>query len=456
MRLAIVALFALLLPSAAQAQGTLIPFVPQTFYDANGDPCSGCKLYTYAAGTTTAQATYSDVTLSTANANPVVMNAGGRPSTGYIFLSATSYKFTLTSSADVTIWTVDNATSVPTTSGNTDIESQTAGEALAAGDCAYLSDGSGSLTSGRWYQCDADNTYESSTAAMIGIATTAIASGASGTIRTGGRITGLSGLTAGSRYYASATAGALTTTPPTNARLVGQGITTTTLAILVDPGVLRVPDSDGTHSLVLRTSQNQTQDLTLTLVPSADTSRTVTISGDATISQDYSTTASPTFVGTNISALASTAGGSMVLLRANSGTDTNAAATNVDTIAITGLTAKDTLIVYVTVAAVTQQVATAGISYNSTDGVNVASSPTIAAGVSGQYIHTARQSQAGATTVLGSNTGATSAPAGVNEINVRTFTTNWTGSWTLALRHGGVTAGGTLQWSWAVYKVKGQ
>jgi len=34
--------------------------------------------------------------------------------------------------------------------------------------------------------------------------------------------------------------------------------------------------------------------------------------------------------------------------------------------------------------------------------------------------------------------------------------TNWTGSWTLGLRHGGVTAGGTLRWSWAVYKQAGQ
>lgn len=152
------------------------------------------------------------------------------------------------------------------------------------------------------------------------------------------------------------------------------------------------------------------------------------------------------------------AGGSalMTLLKANSGTTTNAAAENVDTIAITGLTAKDTLVVYATLASVTQQTANAGILYNVTDSVTVTSGPTIASGVSSQLVHTVRQAQVGATTVLGGTVGATTAPASVNEVNARTFTTAWTGAWTLALRHAGVTAGGTLQWSWAVYKVPGQ
>lgn len=146
----------------------------------------------------------------------------------------------------------------------------------------------------------------------------------------------------------------------------------------------------------------------------------------------------------------------VLLLRANSGTDTNSSATTVDTVAITGLTAKDTLVAYITVAAVTQQTANAGIIYNTSDGVTIASNPTIAAGVSGQYIVFARQAQVGATTVLGSSNGANTSPATINEVNVRTFTTDWTGSWTAGLRHGGVTAGGTLQWSWVLFKLLGQ
>ena len=31
-----------------------------------------------------------------------------------------------------------------------------------------------------------------------------------------------------------------------------------------------------------------------------------------------------------------------------------------------------------------------------------------------------------------------------------------TGAWTIALRQGGVTAGGTFTWSWAIYRVQGQ
>ena len=277
----IVALFALLYPSAAQAQGTIVPFITQQFYDSNGDPCSACMLYTYSAGTSTALATYSDVTLTTANANPVVMNAAGRPSTGYIFLSATSYKFEFQSAAGVVLWTVDNASAIPTTATALDVTG-TAGEALSAGDAAYLSDGSGALNAGRWYKTDSDNTYSSSTAGMAGVATTAIASGASGSIRLSGRVTGLSGLVAGSRYFASATAGGLTATPPTNARFLGSAESTTVLVLQGNPGAVRLPDSVGDLALVLRTSENLSADRTLTFAPS-DGARTITVPGDVTL-----------------------------------------------------------------------------------------------------------------------------------------------------------------------------
>ena len=78
----------------------------QVFSDA-GAPLAGALLYVYTAGTSTPVDTFSDVTLTTANANPVVADAGGR--FGAIYLTpGVSYKFVLKTSAGATIWTADN------------------------------------------------------------------------------------------------------------------------------------------------------------------------------------------------------------------------------------------------------------------------------------------------------------------------------------------------------------
>lgn len=104
----------LLLPALAYGQGTpYLSALPQ-FFDNNGDPCDACQLFTYAAGTTTPLATYSDADLAIGhvNANPVVMNSAGRPTSGAIFLGAYSFKFVLKTSAGATLWTIDNVTSI--------------------------------------------------------------------------------------------------------------------------------------------------------------------------------------------------------------------------------------------------------------------------------------------------------------------------------------------------------
>lgn len=84
---------------------TLTPSVKQQFFDANGDPLSGGKLYTYAAGTTTPLATYTDSGAGTPNTNPIVLNSRGEAN---VWLGSAAYKFKLTTSAEVEIWTVDN------------------------------------------------------------------------------------------------------------------------------------------------------------------------------------------------------------------------------------------------------------------------------------------------------------------------------------------------------------
>ena len=249
---------------AAQAsvysQGTVAPVIRHQLFDSTGVVCASCLLNAYTAGTTTRQDTFSDSALLTANANPIVLDSAGR---AVIYLSQTTYRFILTTASGTTIWDQDNVDAIPTSAGNTDVTG-TAGEALAAGSVVYLSDGTGSLTDGRWYLADSDNTYGSSAASMIGVVQAAIASAASGSIRLTGRITGLTGLTAGDGYYAGATAGALTNTPPTNARFIGTADSTTTLVVGGNPGAVRMPDSDGSHDLVFRTSTNLTADRTVT------------------------------------------------------------------------------------------------------------------------------------------------------------------------------------------------
>lgn len=243
-RLALATLLLAIAPATSWSQGTPLPNVQLQFFDNLGNPCSGCLLNAFAAGsTTTRQATYTTntLTLGTENANPIVMDSAGRPTTGYIYLSATSYRFVLTDSTGGTqYWEADNTPSVPTTAAGVDVPNQTAGEALSVGDAVYLSDGSGALIAGRWYKADADFTYASSLAGRIGMVPTGIASGASGTIRIGGLATGLSGLNTGSTYYISATGGALTSTIPPNARVVGTAATSTTL-VFSDTGMRALP-----------------------------------------------------------------------------------------------------------------------------------------------------------------------------------------------------------------------
>ena len=276
---------------------SLAPYPRLQFFTNTAAVCNGCLLNAYLTGTSTRRDTYSDNS-GTAHANPIVLSSSGR-ATVYLAVGV-SYRLVLTdASAATTYFDVDPVQAVPASAGNLDITA-TAGEALAAGDATYLSDGTGSLTAGRWYQADADNAYESSTAGIVGFATAAIASAGTGTVRIAGRISGLSGLISGEFYYVSATAGALTGTPPANQRFLGEADSTTTLDLNGGGGAVLLPDSDGTHRLALITTSNLTDDRRIALLP-GDSNRQITLSGDlnvsshATINQDVSTTGTPSF-----------------------------------------------------------------------------------------------------------------------------------------------------------------
>lgn len=93
------------------AQPLQAPFCQ--FFDANGNPLAGGKVFTYIAGTTTPQASYTDSTATVANANPVILDSAGR---AQIWLQG-FYKITVTDSLNNVISTADNITA-STTSGD--------------------------------------------------------------------------------------------------------------------------------------------------------------------------------------------------------------------------------------------------------------------------------------------------------------------------------------------------
>ena len=80
------------------------------FFDNNGNPLSGGKIYTYAAGTTTPLVTYTTASDSAFHTNPIILDAAGRvPSGGEIWLQlGVGYKFVTKTSTDVLIGTYDN------------------------------------------------------------------------------------------------------------------------------------------------------------------------------------------------------------------------------------------------------------------------------------------------------------------------------------------------------------
>jgi hypothetical protein len=79
------------------------------FFDNNGNPLSGGKIYTYEAGTSTPLATYTSSTGNTAHTNPIVLDAAGRvPNGGEIWNQLRLYKFVLETSTGVLIATYDN------------------------------------------------------------------------------------------------------------------------------------------------------------------------------------------------------------------------------------------------------------------------------------------------------------------------------------------------------------
>ncbi len=83
----------------AQTAAVPLPNPEVQWLDQNGKPLSGAKVCTYAAGTSTPLATYTDSTATTPNTNPVILDVYGRAS---IWVRQVGYKIVLRTGGDGT------------------------------------------------------------------------------------------------------------------------------------------------------------------------------------------------------------------------------------------------------------------------------------------------------------------------------------------------------------------
>lgn len=106
------------------------------FLDNSGNVLTGGKIYTYQAGTTTPQPTYTTSAGNIPHSNPIILDASGRvPSGGEIWLTdGLSYKFILRDANDVLIATYDNVLGINSNFVNftnqQEIQTATAGQTV--------------------------------------------------------------------------------------------------------------------------------------------------------------------------------------------------------------------------------------------------------------------------------------------------------------------------------------
>ena len=118
------------------------------FFDDNGVPLAGGKIYTYLSGTTTPATTYTSSTGATANTNPIVLDAAGRVSGEVWLTDDIQYTLTLQSSVSVQIWSKDGISTFLSTSGRPIIVPSSATPAQTAAGSLVWNTTSQVLTSG--------------------------------------------------------------------------------------------------------------------------------------------------------------------------------------------------------------------------------------------------------------------------------------------------------------------
>lgn len=121
----------------------------QQFFDNLGYPLNGGLIYTYFAGSTTPATTYTEVTGTVANTNPIVCDSSGRLQNEIWLTEGYSYKFIIQTSAGVTLQTVDNIYPILQNAAGS-------GATIPAGLISMWAGSIGSIPLG-WYLCDGNN-----------------------------------------------------------------------------------------------------------------------------------------------------------------------------------------------------------------------------------------------------------------------------------------------------------
>lgn len=116
---------------------TLSPLPLQQYVDQNGVPLAGGWLYTYIAGTSTPQPTYTDASGGSANPNPTPLDSAGRAA---IWLGNNAYKLALKDANFNPIWTSDN---VQSPSAQVLGALATAGSSTGSALVGFIQDGAG-------------------------------------------------------------------------------------------------------------------------------------------------------------------------------------------------------------------------------------------------------------------------------------------------------------------------
>jgi parallel beta-helix repeat protein len=109
--------------------------VAAQFFDNDGNVLSGGKIYTYAAGTSTPQTTYTTGAGLVAHSNPIILNSAGRVPTGEIWLTdGSAYKFVIRDANDTLIGSYDNIVGINSNfvnyTASQEIQTATAGQTV--------------------------------------------------------------------------------------------------------------------------------------------------------------------------------------------------------------------------------------------------------------------------------------------------------------------------------------